>query len=79
MPTLKEYLTELQASKAQLMNGPNGKWISYTVNDIIHSMPVGRSISSQSAMLNDMNVLVTEDGQPIATANVYEVVDTLEI
>ena len=79
MTTLKEYLTELQANRAKLMNGPNGKWISYTVNDIKHSMPVGRSISSQSAMLNDMNVLITEDGQPIATANVYEVVDTLEI
>jgi S-methylmethionine-dependent homocysteine/selenocysteine methylase len=79
MITLKEYLTELQANRARLIDGPKGKWISYTVNDIKHSMPVGKSISSQSAMLNDMNVLVTEDGQPIATANVYEVVDTLEI
>ena len=80
MKKLTHYLKELGATgPVRILNGPNGRWISYTIADIKHSMPVGKSASSQSAMLIDMNVLIAEDGQPIATANVYETVDEVEL
>ena len=80
MISLVNYLKEQGASGSiKLINGPNGKWISYSINDILKSIPVGKSASSQSAMLIDMNVLIAEYGQPIATANVYETVDEVEL
>ena len=80
MISLVNYLKEQGASGSiKLINGPNGKWISYSINDILKSIPIGKSTTSQSAMLTDLNILIADDGQPIATANVYETVETLEI
>ena len=80
MISLVNYLKQEGASGSiKLINGPNGKWISYTVEGVKNSIPVGGSTSSQNAMLTDMNILIADNGQPIATANIYETVDEVEL
>ena len=60
-----------------LINGPNGAFISYSINNEQHTMPVGKR--SQQGTLETFNVLITEDGTAIATVNHYEEVESLEL
>ena len=77
MEKLTEYLKELGASSCRLVSGPNGRFISYTVNGKQSTLPVGGK--SQNGTLAEFNVLITDDGQPIATVNHYEEVEELEL
>tara|TARA_R100001244_G_scaffold49003_1_gene43522 strand:+ start:199 stop:438 length:240 start_codon:yes stop_codon:yes gene_type:complete len=60
-----------------LINGPNGAFISYSINNEKRTMPVGKR--SQQGTLESFNVLITEDGTAIATVNHYEEVESLEL
>lgn len=72
MKSLLVYLKEQGAVKAQVVKGPNGAFISATKGDgSKFTLPVGKK--SQGGRLAEMNVLITDDGQAIATANMYEV------
>ena len=77
MKKLTEYLKELGASSVRLVSGPNGRFISYTINGKQSTLPVGGK--SQNGTLAEFNVLITDDGQPIATVNHYEQVEELEL
>ena len=78
MKTLIAYLKELGASgTVQLIHGPNGAFIVYYIGANKHTMPVGSK--SQAGKLNEFNVLITEDGQAIATVNQYKQVEELEL
>ena len=78
MKKLLQYLKELGCTSAKQVNGPNGMFISYTIGDEQLTLPVGKK--SQNGILadDDFNVLITEDGQPIATVNVYSNVSAVE-
>lgn len=70
MKTLLEYLKELGAVKASVVTGPNGKFISYVLaNDVKGTLPVGKR--SYEGTLATFNVLITDEGQAIATVNSY--------
>ena len=77
MKKLIEYLKELGASSCRLVSGPNGRFVSYTVNGTQSTLPVGGK--SQNGTLAEFNVLITEDGTAIATVNHYEQVEELEL
>lgn len=84
MKKLTDYLKERGANKAELVNGPNGDFISAKRPDgSVFTLPVGKK--SQQGTLNEMNVLMVEDDTrpgeeiAIATMNNYEVVDTVEL
>tara|TARA_Y100000310_G_C20101953_1_gene543141 strand:- start:289 stop:525 length:237 start_codon:yes stop_codon:yes gene_type:complete len=77
MEKLIEYLKELGASSCRLVSGPNGRFVSYTVNGKQSTLPVGKK--SQNGTLAEFNVLITDDGQPIATVNHYEDVEQMEL
>jgi hypothetical protein len=77
MKKLSEYLKELGAPRCKLVSGPNGRFVSYTVNGTKSTLPVGKK--SQNGTLEEFNVLITDDGQPIATVNHYEQVEELEL
>jgi len=70
MKTLLEYLKELGAVKASIVAGPNGKFISYELaNGTKATLPVGKR--SYEGTLSTFNVLITDEGQAIATINSY--------
>ena len=72
------YLKQQGAVKAQLVNGPNGDFVSATKADGSRfTLPVGRK--SQGSTLKEMNVLITDDGVAIATANNYSVADSMDL
>ena len=77
MKKLIAYLKELGASSVQLIHGPNGAFIVYHIGANKHTMPVGSK--SQAGTLREFNVLITEDGQAIATVNQYKQVEELEL
>ena len=78
MKKLITHLKELGATgTVNLVNGPNGAFISYSINNEKHTMPVGKR--SQQGTLESFNVLITEDGTAIATVNHYEEVESLEL
>ena len=77
MKKLIDYLKELGASTVKLIHGPNGAFVAYTIGDKEHTMPVGKK--SQAGTLREFNILITEDGQPIATINQYKVAETVAL
>jgi hypothetical protein len=78
MKTLLDYLRELGAVKATVMNGPNGKFISYVLaNDAKATLPVGKN--SQAGTLATFNILIATNGQAIATVNSYEEVESMDL
>lgn len=78
MQNLLDYLKEQGAVKASKVQGPNGNFITATKKDgNTFTLPVGKR--SQEGKLAEFNVLITEDGQAIATVNLYEEVEEAEI
>jgi len=78
MTKLIAHLKSIGATgKVNLVNGPNGAFISYSINDVKSTIPVGKR--SQQGTLESFNVLITEDGTAIATVNQYEEVESLEL
>jgi hypothetical protein len=78
MKNLIEYLKEQGAVKCELVNGPNGKFISATkADDSKFTLPVGKK--SQAGRLDEFNVLIAENGTAIATVNHYEVAETISL
>ena len=77
MKKLIDYLKEIGASTVKLIHGPNGAFIAYTIGDKEHTMPVGKR--SQAGTLREFNVIIAEDGQPIATVNQYKVAETVAL
>ncbi len=82
MEKLLEYLQKEGAKFVRKVTGPNGAFISYTTdswdkNDSIFTLPVGKR--SQNGSIKEYNVLITDDGQAIATVNEYETVEELAV
>jgi hypothetical protein len=78
MKTLLEYLKELGAVKASVIAGPNGKFISYELaSGAKATLPVGKR--SYDGTLSTFNVLITEEGQAIATVNSYVEEETMSL
>jgi len=82
MKKLLEYLQDAGAKFIRKVSGPNGAFISYTTDswdnsDSIFTLPVGKR--SQNGKLSEYNVLITDEGQAIATVNEYETVEELAV
>jgi hypothetical protein len=85
MKTLINYAKELIAQTTgdtkpslNLIKGPNGAFISITTKDAKRiTLPVGKK--SQNGTLTEFNVLITDDGQAIATVNQYEQLESVEL
>ena len=77
MEKLIDYLKNLGASTVKLVHGPNGAFIAYNIGGKEHHIPVGKK--SQAGTLREFNVLIAEDGQPIATVNQYKDVETIAL
>ena len=78
MKNLIEYLKEQGCVTAQVVAGPNGKFISGIKADGSKiTLPVGKK--SQNGTLAEFNVLITEEGQAIATVNHYEVAESMAL
>jgi len=77
MKKLIAYLKELNASTVKLIHGPNGAFIVYVIDGKEYKLPVGKK--SQAGTLREFNVLIAEDGQPIATVNEYKQVEELAL
>lgn len=72
------FLRQEGAVTASKVVGPNGAFISYETKDGAKgTLPVGKK--SQDGALAEYQVLVAEDGQPIATVNNYSVEETLAL
>ena len=74
---LIEYLKSIGASTCKLVSGPNGRFVSYTVDGVVSTLPVGKK--SQNGSLAEFNALEAEDGTVIATVNTYKDVEELEL
>jgi hypothetical protein len=78
MKNLLEYLKENDAVKASKIIGANGAFISVEKADgSKFTLPVGKK--SQEGNLADYNVLITDDGQAIATMNTYQEVESVTL
>ena len=78
MKNLLEYLKELGAIKVELVAGPKGKFIvAIKADESKFTLPVGRK--SQNSKLSEMNVLITPEGQAIATANEYAAIESITL
>lgn len=72
MKKLIDYLKENGAVEASKVSGPNGAFISATKADgSKFTLPIGGK--SQGGTLAEFNVLITDDGNAIATVNSYKV------
>lgn len=79
MQKLATYLKSMGFVTASIVNGPNGDFISAKKRDNSkETFPVGKK-SQGCTSLMDMNVIVSADGQAIATINQYEDVDTVAL
>ena len=75
---LIDFLRQQGAVTASKVVGPNGAFISYeTKKGAKSTLPVGKK--SQEGSLSEYKVLITDDGQPIATMNNYSVEETLSL
>lgn len=75
---LIDFLRQQGAVTASKVVGPNGAFISYeTKKGAKSTLPVGKK--SQGGSLSEYKVLITDDGQPIATMNNYSVEETLSL
>ena len=73
MQKFVDYLREAGAAKATVVAGPNGKFITVLYKEGYSgktTFPIGKN--SQNGMLEEFNVLKTDDGAIIATINEYE-------
>lgn len=88
MKKLIDYLKEQGVLGASKVNGPNGAFISCSTNPdpkvrltredkMIFTIPCGKK--SQKGTLAEYNVLITDDGNAIATTNNYSVAETLQL
>ena len=88
MTTLVDYAKAQGAKSMQKITGPNGAFISLTTEIdkmIAHTkedkkaftIPVGRK--SQAGKLGEYNVLITSDGQAIATVNQYSAEESMDL
>ena len=89
METLKAYAKAQGAVAVQKVNGPRGAFIAmskeldkavrFSKEDKTQfTIPVGKK--SQTGKLEDFNVLIASDtNQAIATVNLYEVAETVEL
>lgn len=73
------FLKSKGAAKAQLIDGPNGKWVNATAanGSKVFTLPVGKK--SQGATLAELSVIETADGNYIATANKYETIESMDL
>lgn len=88
METLLAYAKAQGAKSIQKVSGPNGAFISLTKeidkmiqhskeDKLAFTIPVGRK--SQNGKLADFNILVTADGQAIATVNNYFTEESMDL
>lgn len=79
MKSLIDYAKEeLNAVSLKKVVGPNGAFISVTnAEGETSTLPVGGK--SQAGKLAEFNILITDDGQAIATVNHYEEEESLEL
>lgn len=76
MQTLIDYAKAQGAVSVKKVTGPNGAFIAMTLtNGEDLTIPVGKK--SQTGSLRDFNVLIADDGQAIATVNLYETEEEL--
>lgn len=80
MSTTRKFLVVLKerhpdAISAQPVEGPNGRFISVTLKsgDKL-TFPIGKKSYTEGVptILEELNALIAEDGQLIATVNVYK-------
>jgi len=75
---LIEFLKDQKAKSVKKVTGPNGAFLSIVDKDGEQStMPIGKK--SQEGALADYNVLISEDGQAIATISSYQDGETLQL
>ena len=75
---LIEFLKERKAKSVKKVTGPNGAFLSITEKDgEVTTMPIGKK--SQEGTLSEYNVLISDDGQAIATINNYQDEETMEL
>ena len=76
--TLMDYLRSQGAKQASKVNGPNGAFISVRYNDdSSQTIPVGKK--SQSGTLQEFQAFQTEDGNIIATINLYQEEESVDL
>jgi len=75
---LIEFLKERNAKSVKKVTGPNGAFLSIIEKDgEVTTMPIGKK--SQDGTLSEYNVLISDDGQAIATINNYQDGETMEL
>ncbi len=78
MEKLTVYAKAQGAVSMQKVVGPRGAFISCKkANDESFTIPVGKR--SQNGSLQTYNILMTTDGQAIATVNEYKVAESVEL
>jgi len=75
---LIEFLKERNAKSVKKVTGPNGAFLSIVEEDgEVTTMPIGKK--SQDGTLSEYNVLISDDGQAIATINNYQDGETMKL
>lgn len=75
---LIEFLKERKAKSVKKVTGPNGAFLSIIEKDgEVTTMPIGKK--SQEGTLSEYNVLISDDGQAIATINNYQDGETMKL
>ncbi len=75
---LIEFLKERKAKSVKKVTGPNGAFLSIIEKDgEVTTMPIGKK--SQDGTLSEYNVLISDDGQAIATINNYQDGETMKL
>lgn len=81
MENFLDYLRKIHASKATIVAGPNGKFISVLYKEGAtpgpKNFPIGKK--SQNGELSQFNALCCEDGAVIATVNQYEDLESMDL
>jgi len=78
MKKFTNYLAEQGFVSATKVVGPRGAFISAVKTDkSVSTFPIGKR--SQNGTLQEYNVLLTDDGQAIATVNEYKSVQTISL
>jgi hypothetical protein len=76
METLFSYAKSNGAKSLDKVVGPNGAFISMKMIDgTTKTLPVGGK--SQNGKLSEYNILITDDGQAIATVNEYKTAESV--
>jgi hypothetical protein len=82
MDNFLDYLRSINAAKATIVAGPNGKFISVLYKEgadvgAPKTFPIGKK--SQNGELRQFNALACDDGTVIATINSYEELDSVDL